>query len=569
MNTEGPVSRESAAMPAHDAASPFRVLVVAAATPQTETIAKQLRTYSAKAFHVTRADSLAAALALFVAQEFDAALVGLSLADSSGVQTVSRMRFAAPRVPIVVLGDVDDDSLALAALQHGAQDYLLRSRTDVYVLARVLHFAVERQRSEDELRRAHDLLEQRVMERTAFLKVTNRRLSEEIAERARAEDVLRKERDFTSAILDTVDAIVVVMDTAGRIVRCNRCCESTTGYSEQEVRGRFVWDIFLEPARVDEVRSVFSSLVHKLDGYKHENHWRTRHGSLRLIDWSNTVILDAQGNVEFVIATGIDITERRHAEELEHRHMVELAHVSRLSTMGQMATEIAHELNQPLCAIASYGDTCLRMYESKQCSPDEVRRVLKEITTQAERASEVIRRIRKFVRKDDGDRAAVSLNELVSDVVRLTQVEARWNRVTIATDLGTELPPVIADKILIEQVIMNLVRNAIEAIGHAETARREVTISTRSRGGGTLEVVVEDTGPGIPAAGAEALFQPFFTTKPTGMGMGLSLSRSIAEAHGGELVAEPGSNSGAIFRLVLPAIKEEQRNAARSHRIRR
>ncbi len=569
MKAELPEIRDAASVEVSTPRVQYRVLLVDAHSSGVNQIIEELQQHSPGEFIVTRAASLASALSLFVAQEFEVALVSLNLPDSSGVDSIARLRFAAPRVPIVVLGDDNEEAMAIEVLQRGAQDYLYKGRAHGYVLARVLHFAVERQRTEDELRRAQDLLEQRVMERTAFLKVTNRRLREEISERARTELVLRKERDFSAAILDTVGALVLALDRSGIIVRCNRCFEKTTGYLESELVGRTPWEIFLEPELIKETREVFSSLVKKIDGYRHENMVRTKSGGHRLIDWSNTVLTDSQGEVEFVIATGIDITDRRQAEELQHQRMIELAHISRLSTMGQMATEIAHELNQPLCAIASYGDTCLRMYDSQQCSPDEVRRVLNEITSQAERASEVIRRVRKFVRKEEGDKAPVSINELISDVVRLTQVEARWNQVKLVTHLAEGIPPIVVDKILIEQVIMNLVRNAIEAMAGAKSARREVTISTRMLPDDTLEVVVDDTGPGIPKDGPETLFQPFFTTKPTGMGMGLSLSRSIAEAHGGDLSAESNPDAGARFKLTLPAQREEKRNAARSHRIRR
>jgi PAS domain S-box-containing protein len=503
-------------------------------------------------------------------QHFDAVMADLSLPDSTGLETLDRVKAAAPRLPLIVMSGLDDEALALQAVHHGAQDYLVKGTSDGHVIARVIRYAIERQGIEEELRRAHDLLEQRVMERTAFLKVTNRRLHEEIAERQRTEEVLRKERDFSAAILDTVGALVVVLDTEGRIVRFNRCCEQTTGYLEAEIKGRYVWDIFLEPTEIGDVRPVFRELLARKVGNKYENHWLTRDGRKRLINWSNTVIVDARGEVEHVIATGIDITERRQAEELQHQRMLELAHVSRLSTMGQMATEIAHELNQPLAAIASYADTCKRMHDAGNCDPADVQHVLREIAVQAERAGDVIRRIRRFVRKEEAERVEVDLGELVTDVVRLTQVEARWNKVTVRTNVQVALPAVRVDKILIEQVVLNLVRNAIEAIASADGHDRDVEIATRLHEDGAVEVAVHDTGPGLPPQIIDKIFQPFFTTKPQGMGMGLSLSQSIAVAHGGKLRAEPRAGHGTTFRLILPAqTTEGQNDAARSHRIHR
>lgn len=515
----------------------------------------QLLEFAPDEFEITVVDRLARAQQQLKERAFAAILLDLSLPDAPGISALSRTKAAAPQVPIIVLSGIDDESMALHAVQNGAQDYLVKGRADGHVIARVIRYAMQRQRADEELRRAHNLLEQRVMERTAFLKVTNRRLHEEIAERERTEETLRKERDFSSAILDTVGAIVVVLDPQGGLVRCNRYCEQVMGYLEAEIKGRQVWDVFLEPEVMARVQPVFGDLLVRKSGNKYENYWLTKDGRQRLIDWSNTVLLDSQGEVEFVIATGIDITEKRATEESERQHLFDLAHVSRLSTMGQMATEIAHELNQPLCAIASFSDSCLRMYDSGKFDPQEVRQVLQEIGEQAQRAGEVIRRIRKFVRKEPAERIQVSLNELVSDVVRLTLVEARWNQVDIRTELAESLPLVKVDKILVEQVILNLVRNAIEAIAHAGGARREVVIATGARDAGALEVTVRDTGPGLPQNVAENIFQPFFTTKPQGMGMGLTLSLSIVKAHDGELTAEASTGQGTTFRLVLPAIK--------------
>ena len=514
----------------------------------------QLMDFAPGQFDISVADRLSRAQHALKEKSFAAILLDLTLPDSAGVETLSRIKAAAPQVPIIVLSGVDDESIALHAVQHGAQDYLVKGSADGHVIARVIRYAIERQRADEELRRAHNLLEQRVMERTAFLKVTNRRLHDEIAERERTEEVLRKERDFSSAILDTVGAIVVVLDTQGRLVRCNRYCEKIMGYTEAEIKGRYVWDVFLAAEVVANVQPVFGELLERKTGNKYENYWLTKDRRRRLIDWTNTVIVDPLGEVEFVIATGIDITEKRATEELESQHLLDLAHVSRLSTMGQMATEIAHELNQPLCAIASFSDSCLRLYDSGKFDPLEVRQVLKEIGDQAQRAGEVIRRIRKFVRKEPAERIAVSLNELVGDVVRLTQVEARWNQVEVRTELAELLPSVKVDKILVEQVILNLVRNAIEAIAHAESAQREIVIATSARADGAMEVAVRDTGPGLPAGEADKIFTPFFTTKSQGMGLGLSLSLSIVQAHDGQLTAESQAGQGTIFRLVLPSL---------------
>lgn len=536
----------------HPAAA--QVLLIENDAVEAARIKSQLEQFNPGEFSVTVVDRLSRALDQLRQQPFAAALLDLLLPDGEGTELIGRLRAAAPQLPVIALGAVNDDTLALRAVHQGAQDYLIKTIADGHVLVRVIRYAVERQRAEEELRRAHDLLEQRVTERTAFLKLTNRRLHEEIAERENTELGLRRERDFSSALFDTVGAIVVVLDRQARIVRCNRYCERVTGYTEDEIRGREVWEVFLDPIEFEQVRSVFEALLARKVENKYENRWIAKDRRPIFIDWSNTVFLDPQGEVEHVIATGIDITQKRENEEIERQRIMELAHVSRLSTMGQMATEIAHELNQPLCAIASYSDTCLRMFDSGNAESQDVRHVLTEIGRQATRAAEVIRRIRNFVRKEEAERVAVDLNELVQDVVWLTQVEARWNQINVQMHLQEGGVEVRVDKILIEQVIMNLVRNAFEAIALAKSAQRIVDISTGTRKDGVRLVEVKDSGPGLAPENAGKIFQPFFTTKAKGMGMGLSLSMSIAQAHGGTLSAEPKSGGGSIFRLELPAI---------------
>lgn len=411
---------------------------------------------------------------------------------------------------------------------------------------------------EGALRTARDELEKRVEERTAHLADLNRQLEREIIQRKRTEEILRAERDFSSAVLDTVGALVTVLDSEGRIIRFNRACEETTGYSLAEVRGKPVWEVFLLPDEVPAVRKVFQELRADQIPNKYENHWLTRSGKRRLISWSNTVLSARNRASPHVIATGIDITDRRLAELHERQRMQELAHVSRLSTMGEMATEIAHELNQPLAAIASYSDTGLRILGKSEWREDELREILDEVGGQAHRAGEIIRRLRSFARKNDVQRLSLDINELVRDVAKLVEPEARWHDVDVLLDLGECLPEIVVDRVLIEQVVMNLLRNAIDAMISADSHDRRVLVQTRVNGDGMLEVAVSDTGPGLSADGLQKVFEPFYTTKDSGMGLGLAISQSIIETHAGQLWATSEQGEGATFGFVLPpAINEE------------
>lgn len=421
-----------------------------------------------------------------------------------------------------------------------------------------IHDVTESKEVEQALRRARDQLEQRVAERTAHLADANRRLQEEVAQRHRAEGLLRRERDFQSAVFETVGALLVVLDPGGRIVGFNRACEKTTGYTLDEVRGQVAWELFVPPEQVEHVRSVFTDLAERQIPIEHENDWLTRDGERRTIAWSNAVLRGAHGLVEYVIATGLDITERRQLEEKARQRVMELAHVGRLSAMGEMASELAHELNQPLTAIASLADTCRRMLTRAGPAHGDTLDALEEIAAQALRAGEVIRRLRSFARKDTPQRAPLDLNELAQEMVHLTAAEARWNDVRIRLELDTALPPVHGDRILIEQVILNLLRNAVEAMH--ECPDRLLTIRSRVDHD-TVEMRVIDTGPTLAPGALADVFEPFFTTKPDGMGMGLAISHSIVEAHQGRLWARPNPEGGATFAFSLPLAEASERVA--------
>ena len=262
-----------------------------------------------------------------------------------------------------------------------------------------------------------------------------------------------------------------------------------------------------------------------------------------------------------------EIRERRHAEELAQRRQAELAHVARLSTMGQMATEIAHELNQPLFAIASYAEACLRLYKRRTREDcDELAQALQEVSKQAARAGQIIERIRRFVRKESPQRAPVELNQLVKDMVQLVGVEARAHNVKIRLALASGAVTVHGDSLLLQQVVVNLVRNAIEAMDVLPAGARRLTITTVEHED-RVELAVADSGPGLSPEQSIQVFEPFYTTKSHGMGMGLSISQSIIESHGGELFALPNAEGGTTFRFRLPSL--DTRGESHEHERRR
>lgn len=251
-----------------------------------------------------------------------------------------------------------------------------------------------------------------------------------------------------------------------------------------------------------------------------------------------------------------EIAERKRAEEQARRHRNQLARVGAVVVMGEMATSIAHELNQPLTVISGCAQVCRDALHAKAAKLEKLLDPINQIAEQAQRANDIIRRVRGFIAKGDEERDRVDINRAVQDLANLLQSDAREHEAIIDMDLAESLPAVWADTIQIQQVVLNLAHNAFEAMAESKPAQRRVTISTSASPDGTVEVSVSDTGGGIDPAGLNRVFDPFYTTKPDGLGMGLAISRSIIEAHGGRLWATSDNRTGTVFRFVIPAAEE-------------
>ena len=248
-----------------------------------------------------------------------------------------------------------------------------------------------------------------------------------------------------------------------------------------------------------------------------------------------------------------DISERKLAQDAGRQQMEKLQLSSKLITIGEMASALAHELNQPLTAIASYNQACVRMLRAGGYDAAELLRYIEKCGEQAVRAGSIINRMREFVRKREPMRSAHELNAIINDAVQMVGIEAERNGVEFELDLAPALPPVSVDAVMIEQVLLNLLRNAIEAMQQVGRGSRKLTLVSARGANAMLQVSLRDTGPGIPAEVAAHLYTPFFSTKPDGMGIGLNISRSIIEFHGGTLWHEPGADGGCTFHFTLPA----------------
>jgi len=259
----------------------------------------------------------------------------------------------------------------------------------------------------------------------------------------------------------------------------------------------------------------------------------------------------AKQGVSFVL----DLTERKLASQALREAQGALAHVNRVTTLGVLTASIAHEVNQPLGAMVTSAESCARWLAARPPDLDKAQRALQRIANDGRRASEVINRIRALVKRQAPRRDPVDINEAILEVIALTRDELRGHEISLTTSLAQDLPPVEGDRVQLQQVILNLVVNAIEAMRAIGDRRRELAISSAACAAGdgdALAVEVRDSGPGVDAGRAEQLFEAFYTTKPEGIGMGLSISRSIIEAHGGRLSVTANTPHGAAFRLSLP-----------------
>jgi len=246
------------------------------------------------------------------------------------------------------------------------------------------------------------------------------------------------------------------------------------------------------------------------------------------------------------------ILERQRAEEALQKAQAELAHVSRLMTLGELTASISHEVNQPIAAVVTNGQVCLRLLALETPRPEDVRTTVERMVRDAHRASEVIQRIRALAKRTEPQMVSLDINDVIREAILLVQREVLSHGVSLQTELASALPPVLGDRIQLQQVVINLLINGVEAMAPVTDRPRDMLIRSQQPEAGQVLVAVQDTGIGIDSETAERLFSAFFTTKPSGMGMGLSISRSIIRAHGGRLWVSPNPDHGAAFQFTVP-----------------
>jgi PAS domain S-box-containing protein len=359
----------------------------------------------------------------------------------------------------------------------------------------------------------------------------------DISERKLAEQTLRKERDFIDAVLETAGALVVVLDREGRILRFNRACEQTTGYSSEEVMGRHMWDLFIVPDEIADVKAVFEQLRGGEPRNDYENYWKGKNGFLRRISWSNTVLTDSRGNVEYVVATGLDVTDFKQMQELLHK-------TERIAELGTLASGMAHEIGTPMNVILGRAE-----YLLQRTSDEGMKKGLTTIVAQIERITKVMNQLLDFARRKTPERGAVDLGKIVEDSLEMFQTRIAHSRITVEKAIEANLPSVYADRDQLMQVLINLVVNSLHAM--QEGGRLRLSLD---RENGYVRLGVSDTGHGMSEEIRSKVFDPFFTTKDfgKGTGLGLTVAKGIVEEHGGTISVESVVGHGTTFWIRLP-----------------
>jgi two-component system, LuxR family, sensor kinase FixL len=406
--------------------------------------------------------------------------------------------------------------------------------------------STKRRQAEAALKQARDQLELRVQERTSDLRRTNEILQVEIAERQRIEATVRERAN----LLDLTHDSVFVRDMNDVITFWNRGAEKQYGWTSEEAVGQVSHHITRTgfPAPMAEITAELTRTA-RWEGELVHTH---RDGSLVVVASRWALQRDERGNPVAVLETNNDITENKRAEEALQKVQTELAHVTRVMTLGELTASIAHEVNQPLAAIVTNGNACLRWLGGQPPNLAEARQAVGRMIKDGYRASEVISRIRALVKKAPQRKDWVDVNEIINEVIALARSEANRNRVSLKAQLSDNLPLVPGDRVQLQQVILNLIINSFEAMVRLKEGPRELLVSSGQDDSNNLLVAVQDSGVGLDSANLDQLFDAFFTDKPDGMGMGLAISRSIVAAHGGRVWATPNLPRGAVFQFTLP-----------------
>ena len=368
---------------------------------------------------------------------------------------------------------------------------------------------------------------------------------QDVTESKAAEEEVRKQAELLSLAHDAI----LVRDPESRVIFWNQGAENAYGWTAEEAIGRVTHELL--QTRFPVSREAVDVALQEQGEWEGELTHITRKGAAIVVTSRQSLRRDERGAAAAILEINRDVTERKRAEEALRKAQTELAHVTRVMTLGELTTSIAHEINQPLSGIVTNASACRRWLAGATPNLDEARDAVGRILRDGNRASDVITRIRALVRKTDEEKERLDMNHAIQEVAALAQGEVRRSRVALRMELAADVPPVLGDRVQLQQVILNLVMNGVEAMASVSDRPRELLIRSRQHESDKVLVAVQDSGIGIDQQNLEKVFNAFYTTKSQGMGMGLAISRSIVENHGGRLWAMPNDGPGTTFQFTL------------------
>lgn len=490
---------------------PLRVLLIEDSATDADLLARALARggYAAHLHRVDREATLVAALA----EPWELVLCDWRMPGFGGPQALALLRAHGVEAPIIIVSsDLGEDG-ALAAMKGGARDYVAK-----HALGRLLP-AIERELHEAETRRALRASEERFGKAFAYAPIA-----------------------------------MAIITVRGEILRVNAAMCAMFGYTEAEMLALRSWQI----THPDDLAATFSQLQRLLEGeittWEIERRYVHRDGRVLWGRSTTWLVRDDAGVGQYVVSQIEDVTARTHLQEQNRRQQAELAHRLRVATFGETLAQVAHEINQPLAAIANFAHGLLARLERAALDGDATHGAATAILAETRRADAVLQRLRGLLAHGEAKLQRCDANDVVRDAVRLIEPELTQRAIRLDLALAPEPLPVEVDRVQVEQVVLNLLQNALDAIAASGGGTRDLAIVSTPCGDQRVAVSVRDSGVGLPAAAAEAIFAPFYTTKPGGLGLGLSICSSIVAAHGGALYARPNPERGATVGFTLPRV---------------
>jgi PAS domain S-box-containing protein len=480
----------------------------------------------------------------------DLVLTGVMMPHLDGFELLQALR-SDPRtrsIPVIMLSARAGEEAQVEGLEAGADDYLIKPFSARELLARVQNLVMVK-RMRDALQRELATHDEDLSHLTQELITSRQTLQRSAAAQQRSERRWR-------AVYENSAVGIGLIDMSGKFLAANPVLQRILGYTEEEFQNISLMQITPKEDR-ETARSRVAQLVGgRLSEYHVEQRYVRRDGSTVWTNASVSVIPGSDVEEPILVKVIEDITERKRAEDRLLNTQAELAHATRVALIGELTASIAHEINQPLGAIVNNGDVCLRLVDDATGVRDEMREALSDIVNDANRASAIVATVRALAKRATPAKTLMHLNDVVNEVLTLAHRELVERQIKVRSRVAEDLPKILADRVEFHQVLLNLVMNAIDAMTTVEEKDRILTIWGQSdtlKGKPAVLIGVQDLGKGFGAEDVDLLFEPFYTTKPRGMGMGLRISRSIVEAHGGRLWAKPNIGPGATFLCVLPA----------------